>query len=102
LEIICANANKLIPFITNAGAVFLGAYSPVALGDYFAGSSHILPTGKSARFSSGLSVCDFFKRINFITYDKKTCIRDVLSAVNIADSEGMIEHKKSLEIRETI
>jgi len=83
--------------IKNAGTVFLGHKTPEAIGDYIAGSSHILPTGGSARFSSGLSILDFLKVINITQYIDVTEDFDLASI--IAEKEGFSAHKKSLEIR---
>jgi len=83
--------------IKNAGTVFLGHKTPEAIGDYIAGSSHILPTGGSARFSSGLSILDFLKVINITQYIDITEDFDLASI--IAEKEGFSAHKKSLEIR---
>ncbi|PKM99398.1 MAG: histidinol dehydrogenase [Elusimicrobia bacterium HGW-Elusimicrobia-2] len=83
----------------NAGAVFLGKYSPVALGDYAAGPSHTLPTGKSAVFSSGLNAGSFLRSYAEIKYEKKGFESDSDFAAIIAGAEGMANHKKSIEIR---
>ncbi|MCX7661491.1 MAG: histidinol dehydrogenase, partial [Candidatus Omnitrophica bacterium] len=71
LQVITNRPQKIIKEIKNAGAVFFGPFSPVALGDYIAGPSHVLPTLGTARFSSGLSIYDFLKNIHFISYSKK-------------------------------
>jgi len=84
--------------IRNAGTIFIGGKTPEAIGDYISGSSHILPTGGSARFSSGLSVLDFIKVINITQYNEVT--EDFSLASVIADKEGFSAHKKSLEIRQ--
>ncbi|MCK4532365.1 histidinol dehydrogenase [bacterium] len=99
LEILTKNPEKMLLKIKNAGAIFLGEYSPVVLGDYFAGPSHTLPTGKTARFSSGLSVYDFMKRTSLIFYSKealKKCSRDILK---LAEMEGLKEHMNSVKER---
>lgn len=83
--------------IKNAGTIFLGNKTPEAIGDYIAGSSHILPTGGSARFSSGLSILDFLKVINITQYNEVTA--DFELARVIAEKEKFSAHKKSLEIR---
>ncbi len=83
----------------NAGAVFLGKYSPVAMGDYAAGPSHTLPTGKSAVFSSGLNAGSFLRSYAEISYGQKGFESDSDSAASVAEAEGMINHKKSIEIR---
>ncbi|MFH1283135.1 MAG: histidinol dehydrogenase [bacterium] len=99
LEIMCKNAHNLAKSITSAGAVFLGPFTPVAMGDYIAGPSHVLPTGGSARFSSGLSVTDFYKKINLIEYDKKSFKAESKFASQIAIVEGMKYHAKSIKVR---
>lgn len=85
--------------VKNAGAVFLGEYSPEPLGDYFAGPNHVLPTSGTARFSSPLSVDDFIKKTNYICYDEtalKSCYKDIKS---FAHAEGLDAHAKSAYIR---
>ncbi|MCK5534860.1 histidinol dehydrogenase [bacterium] len=99
LEILTKNPEKMLIKIKNAGAIFLGDYSPVALGDYFAGPSHTLPTGKTARFSSGLSVYDFIRRTSLIFYSEeafKRCSRDI---IKLAEMEGLKEHVNSVKQR---
>jgi histidinol dehydrogenase len=88
-----------VPKIKNAGAIFLGNYSPESIGDYMAGPSHTLPTSSSAKFSSGLSVFDFLKRISLISCDKKSF--DKLAKVTsiLAECEGLQAHKLSVDIR---
>ena len=85
--------------VTNAGSVFLGKYSPEALGDYFAGPNHVLPTSGSARFASPLSVDDFIKKNSFINYspDALKNVKDDIAA--FALSEGLTAHAKSVKIR---
>jgi len=99
LELVVKNARRIIEKIRNAGAIFIGKYSPVAIGDYLAGPSHILPTGRTARFSSGLSVYDFLKRISIINYNQKKFKEDLPSALTLAKTEGMGYHYQSLKIR---
>lgn len=100
LELVVRNAEQIAEKIKNAGAIFIGNYSPVAIGDYLAGPSHILPTGGTAKFSSGLSVYDFLKRISIIRYNQKKFKEDVSSALTLAKTEGMNYHYQSLKIRE--
>jgi len=99
LEILLQNPQALVKNIKNAGAIFLGPYSPVALGDYVAGPSHVLPTQGSARFFSGLSVSDFIKSNHIISYSKKALekIREPLE--KIAGIEGLQKHLDSVKIR---
>jgi histidinol dehydrogenase len=99
LEILVQNPQKLLKDIKNAGAIFLGPYSPVALGDYVAGPSHVLPTSGTARFFSGLNVTDFIKSSHIISYSKKALekIREPLE--KIAGIEGLQKHVDSLKNR---
>ncbi|MFH1379801.1 MAG: histidinol dehydrogenase [bacterium] len=97
LQLMSKKNAQLAKLIRSAGAVFIGRNTPVAIGDYIAGPSHILPTGRTARFSSGLSICNFYKRINSVAY--RYCSDDFAYASEIASSEGMYEHKKSLTRR---
>ena len=99
LEILVKNPQKLLKLIRNAGAVFLGPYSPTAIGDYVAGPSHVLPTAGTARFFSGLSVCDFIKSNHIIGYSKRALekIKDPLE--KIACIEGLSKHLDSVKVR---
>ena len=99
LEIMVNNPGRILKQIRNAGAVFLGPYSPVAIGDYVAGPSHVLPTNGTARFFSGLSVMDFVKSIHVIGYSKRALekIREPLE--KIAGIEGLTKHLESVKAR---
>jgi len=99
LEILVQNPQKLLKAVRNAGAIFLGPYSPTALGDYIAGPSHVLPTQGTARFFSGLSVTDFIKHSHIISYSKKSLekIRDPIE--KIASIEGLSNHLDSVKAR---
>lgn len=99
LEIATNNPKKLLPAIENAGAIFLGHYTPEAIGDYMAGPSHTLPTSSSAKFSSGLSVFDFLKRISLISCNKKSFMNLAEATSILADCEGLGAHKLSVDIR---
>lgn len=99
LEIISSKQDKIISKIKNAGAIFLGKYTPEAIGDYIAGPSHTLPTESNAKFSSGLSVYDFLKRISIIECSKNSFFKISNSAEIIAENEGLHAHKTSLNIR---
>jgi histidinol dehydrogenase len=99
LEIITKNPKKIMQKINNAGAIFLGKYTPESIGDYIAGPSHTLPTESSAKFSSGLSVYDFLKRISLISCDKKSFLELSDSASILASCEGLEAHKLAVEIR---
>ncbi|WEU39923.1 MAG: histidinol dehydrogenase [Candidatus Odinarchaeum yellowstonii] len=99
LELMVKDPFKLIPNIRNSGAIFLGEMSPVALGDLIAGSNHILPTGGYAKTYSGLSVNDFLKSIDLV-YATKEGLKGVSDALSkIAESEKLLEHKKSVDVR---
>ncbi|MCF6159263.1 MAG: histidinol dehydrogenase [wastewater metagenome] len=99
LQIITRNSRNVSSNIKHAGAIFLGPYTPVALGDYIAGPSHVLPTSGTARFSSGLSVNDFLKRSSIITYSK-SALRDVHDTLTeISKVEGLDAHTRSVQIR---
>ena len=99
LEILIKNPNPVAKKVVNAGAVFLGLYSPTALGDYFAGPSHILPTGGTARIYSGLSLDDFVKRVHLISYTKKALDEAKPVIRMLAEIEGMRSHLESVMIR---
>ncbi len=102
LEIVTRNSSDVLPKIRNAGAVFVGRYSPEPVGDYFAGPSHVLPTGGTARFSSVLSVDTFLKRSSVIQYSKKAFLRDAKKVKLFAESEGLTAHALSIEVRKEI
>lgn len=99
LQITCKNSKKFLDKIQNAGAIFLGEYTPESIGDYTAGPSHTLPTSGSAKFSSGLSVFDFLKRISLISCDKNSFDKLSQSTSILAACEGLEAHKLSIEIR---
>jgi histidinol dehydrogenase len=99
LEIAAENAEALAAKIRNAGAIFIGAHTPEAIGDYVAGSNHVLPTARSARFSSGLGVLDFMKRTSILK-----CGPDQLralgpAAIALGEAEGLDAHARSVAIR---
>jgi histidinol dehydrogenase len=87
--------------INNAGAIFLGNYTPEAIGDYVAGPSHTLPTSASARFASGLSVYDFLKRISLISCTKKSFFNLSTPTAVLAKCEGLNAHQLSIDIRKS-
>lgn len=99
LEIMVKNPRKVLKKIKNAGAIFLGPYSPVALGDYVAGPSHVLPTAGTARFSSGLSINDFVKRSHVISYTKKALEKVRQPIEKIAELEKLEKHIQSVRVR---
>jgi len=101
LVLMVSNGHELLNSITNAGAVFLGNYSPVAVGDYMAGPSHVLPTAGTARFFSPLGVYDFLKRMSVITFSKDE-LKILQPAVSrLARLEGLDGHAKAIELRLT-
>jgi histidinol dehydrogenase len=99
LEIATADSEALAARIRNAGAIFIGAYTPEVIGDYVAGSNHVLPTARSARFSSGLGVLDFMKRTSLLKLDAASLQRVAGAAMTLARSEGLEAHRRSVEIR---
>jgi histidinol dehydrogenase len=99
LEIIAADADRLVTGIRNAGAIFIGAYTPEAIGDYVAGSNHVLPTARSARFSSGLGVLDFMKRTSLLKCGPEQLRSLGPSAVALGQAEGLSAHARSVAIR---
>lgn len=98
-EILTNNPTKLLKDIRNTGVVFLGPYSPTAVGDYVAGPSHVLPTAGTARFFSGLSLCDFIRSTHFISYNKKS-LENVKGIIEkICGIEGLNKHWESVKAR---
>jgi histidinol dehydrogenase len=85
--------------VRHAGAIFLGRYAPEAIGDYVAGSNHVLPTSRSARFSSGLSIYDFLKRTSIIRCDAESFARLAGPTITLAEAEGLPAHARSASIR---
>src|SRR5207248_3367119 len=85
--------------LVNAGAVFVGPYSPVAAGDYVAGPSHCLPTNTTARFSSGISVYEFLKRSSIVRYDAEGLANDADAIVALATAEQLAGHAASVKAR---
>jgi histidinol dehydrogenase len=99
LEILIEKPERILPEIKNAGEIFLGKWSPVAIGDYYAGPSHVLPTGGSARFSSGLSVKDFLKRMVVVTCSERGLRSSAKDIINFAKAEGLGSHAESIKVR---
>jgi histidinol dehydrogenase len=99
LEVATANSEALASRIRNAGAIFIGAYTPEVIGDYVAGSNHVLPTARSARFSSGLGVLDFMKRTSLLKLDAASLGRVASAAMTLARAEGLEGHRRSVEVR---
>ncbi|MEW5420464.1 histidinol dehydrogenase [Amorphus sp. 3PC139-8] len=99
LELAVADPDALAGRIRHAGAIFLGAYTPEAVGDYVAGSNHVLPTARSARFSSGLSVLDFMKRTSLLRCNADSLARLGGATRTLAAAEGLDAHGRSVAIR---
>jgi len=99
LEIALDNAKEYLKDIKNAGAIFLGKFTPEAIGDYIAGPNHVLPTDRTARFTSGLNLLDYFKRSSVVSCTKKSIKKIGLDAINIANEEGLQAHALSIECR---
>jgi histidinol dehydrogenase len=99
LEIAAADAERLAGKIRNTGAIFLGAYTPEAIGDYVAGSNHVLPTARSARFSSGLGVLDFLKRTSILKCGPDQLAALGPAAIALGQAEGLDAHARSVAIR---
>ncbi len=99
LEIATRDPEALASRIRNAGAIFLGRHTPEAVGDYVAGTNHVLPTARSARFSSGLGVLDFMKRTSILKLDAASLERLAPAAMALARAEGLEGHRRSVELR---
>jgi len=99
VEIATADPESLFAGIRHAGSVFLGRHTPEAIGDYVAGPNHVLPTGRRARFASGLSVLDFMKRTSFIAVSEASIGAIGPSAIALAEAEGLAAHARSIELR---
>lgn len=102
LELHLDHAFDLLGAIRNAGAIFLGAWTPEAVGDYVAGPNHTLPTGGTARYSSPLSVDEFVKKSSVIQYSSAALARDAEAITTIAHHEGLWAHARSVEMRENL
>jgi histidinol dehydrogenase len=99
LQLMGSGPEALFAQIRHAGAIFLGAYCPEAVGDYVAGPNHVLPTGRTARFASGLSVFDFLKRTTWMSGDQAALRRIGPAAVTLAEAEGLGAHARSVAMR---
>ncbi len=99
LEIETADAERLAARVRNAGAIFLGAHTPEAIGDYVAGSNHVLPTARSARFASGLGVLDFMKRTSILKCGPDQLAALAPAAIALGEAEGLGAHARSVAIR---
>jgi histidinol dehydrogenase len=99
VELAVDEPEALFAELRHAGSVFLGRYTPEAVGDYVAGPNHVLPTGRRARFASGLSVLDFMKRTSFISMGADSLAKIGPAAIALAHAEGLPAHAKSVELR---
>jgi histidinol dehydrogenase len=99
LELAVTDSKNLLAKVKHAGAIFMGAYTPEAMGDYIAGPNHVLPTARSARFSSGLSVLDFMKRTTLLSCTPESVARLGPDAIVLADAEGLQAHARSIAAR---
>jgi histidinol dehydrogenase len=99
LQIIAGDPERLVQQIRNAGAIFIGAHTPEAIGDYVAGSNHVLPTARSARFSSGLGVLDFMKRTSLLKCGPEQLRALGPAAIALGEAEGLSAHARSVSIR---
>ncbi|MCV3737196.1 histidinol dehydrogenase [Rhizobium sp. TRM96647] len=99
LEIATSDPDALLPKIRNAGAIFVGRHTPEVIGDYVGGSNHVLPTARSARFSSGLSVLDYMKRTSILRLGPEQLHKLGPAAVTLAEAEGLGAHARSVSIR---
>jgi histidinol dehydrogenase len=99
LEIAAVDADRIAGRIRNAGAIFIGAHTPEAIGDYVAGSNHVLPTARSARFSSGLGVLDFMKRTSILKCGPEQLRALADAAITLGEAEGLDGHARSVAIR---
>ena len=99
LEIAVEKPKRFLKKIRNAGAIFLGRFTPEAVGDYVAGPNHVLPTDRTARFSSGLNLLDYFKRSSVVECNKINLSKIGKDAINLAYEEGLQAHALSIECR---
>ena len=102
LEICTENAIELLPLVRNAGSVFLGNSCPEAVGDYFSGTNHVLPTSGTARFASALSVDDFIKTIEYTYYPREALNADAEKIAMFAEREGLQAHARSTTVRKEL
>ncbi|MFA9423884.1 MAG: histidinol dehydrogenase, partial [Sedimentibacter sp.] len=99
LELLAVDCFEIYKKIKNAGAIFLGEYSPEPVGDYFAGPNHTLPTSSTAKFSSALSVDDFIKKTSLIYYSKQALKESSEDIIRFAENEGLTGHANAVKIR---
>src|SRR5262249_22101498 len=93
------DGDRLARRVRNTGAIFLGAHTPEAIGDYVAGSNHVLPTARSARFSSGLGVLDFMKRTSILRCGPEQPAKPRPAAIPLGEAEGLDAHARSVAMR---
>jgi len=99
LELAVADPEALLLKVRNAGAVFLGRHTPEVIGDYVGGPNHVLPTARSARFSSGLGVLDFMKRTSLLKCGPEQLRALGPAAIALGEAEGLVAHARSVSIR---
>ena len=99
LQIITSNPRKILESIENAGAIFIGKWTPEAVGDYLAGPNHTLPTSGNSRFSGSLGVETFMKNTSIIEFSEESLKVNSLDIINLANSEGLHSHANSVQIR---
>ena len=99
LQLMCEDAEDLIPRVRNAGAIFVGAASPEPVGDYFCGTNHVLPTGGTARFASGLSVMDFVRGVSIVRYTAEALAANQAHIRALADAESLKAHALAVSVR---
>jgi histidinol dehydrogenase len=101
VQVMVKRPQNCLDTLKNGGTFFMGDYSPTAMGDYWAGSSHVLPTGRSARFASGLSVMTFMRRSSLIEISSGAYLKGWTAAYRVAQAEGLVRHAESLKVRVT-
>jgi histidinol dehydrogenase len=99
LELLVRDPGELAGRVRNAGAVFVGPWTPVALGDYAAGSNHVLPTAGTARFASGLSTLDFLRAVQVVEFDRDALVTAAPTVTAIAAAEGLPAHGRAVTAR---
>jgi histidinol dehydrogenase len=99
VEFAVADPDALATQVRHAGAIFLGRHTPEAVGDYVAGSNHVLPTSRAARFSSGLSTVDFLKRSSLVRCSPEALSALAPAALALAEAEGLPAHALSMSVR---
>jgi histidinol dehydrogenase len=99
LELMVRDAARWLPALRHAGAIFVGAYTPEAFGDYLAGPNHVLPTGGTARWASPLGVYDFVKRTSMLEAEPRTMVKLGPAVVRLAELEGLEAHGRAVERR---